>query len=69
MGGRKYMIGVTSGKSVIRKRRMLLAWMLVFGLFIFAGCGGQSGESAAAADVENQTSPEKAADMDGQDYA
>lgn len=40
-----------NGSSVIRKRRSTLAWMLVFMLLIFAGCGVRSGNDGNAADT------------------
>lgn len=52
------MMGVKSGKGIIRKRRLLQAWMLVFGLLIFAGCGGQS-ESVENAEAVRQAVPKK----------
>lgn len=51
------MLGKKNGGSVIRKRRSALAWMLVFAVMIFTGCGGQSGNGGNAAgtavDAEN----------------
>lgn len=43
------MLGKKNGSGVIRKRRSTLAWMLVFTLLIFAGCGARSGNDGNAA--------------------
>ena len=53
--GEGMMLGVKKGNRVIRKKRSVLAWMLVFMLFICAGCGGRSGNDGNAADTEKQT--------------
>lgn len=53
--GKGMMLRVKQGDCVIRKRRSVLAWMLIFTLFVFAGCGSQSGSDGNAADAEEQT--------------
>lgn len=62
--GKGMMLHVKKGNSVIRKRQSVLAWMLIFALFIFTGCGGQSGSDGNAAGAEEQT--DTAAGTEGQ---
>lgn len=47
------MLGVKKGNHSIRKRKGMLAWMLVLTLFVFAGCGGQGESDGAGTTGEN----------------
>jgi len=58
------MLGMGKGNGIIRKRRSVLAWMLVLALFVFAGCGSRSGSDGNAADAENRTDADTAADAE-----
>ncbi|MCM1199614.1 MAG: GDSL-type esterase/lipase family protein [Bacteroides fragilis] len=53
---------VRNEKSVIRKRKSVLAWALVFALSVLAGCGSRSGNDGNAADAESPADTAAAAD-------